>query len=89
MHNQLSGSELTKEPFRWDQRMFCLILQIPGFTSELSDKPLQYQLNPEDAPITAMCDVTGGRWSDQDKVIRLSSVSVCYRVELEVYFCVG
>ena len=61
MHNQLSGSELTKEPFRWDQRMFSLILQIPGTSSELNDKPPQCQLNAEDAPITAMCDVTGGK----------------------------
>ena len=61
MHNQLSGSELTKEPFRWDQRMFSLILQIPGTTSELNDNSPQCQLNPDDAPITAMCDVTGGK----------------------------
>lgn len=61
MHNQLAGSELTKEPFRWDQRMFSLVLQIPGSAWELSDKPAQSQLSPEDAPITAMCDVTGGK----------------------------
>ncbi|CAB1329145.1 unnamed protein product, partial [Coregonus sp. 'balchen'] len=26
----LPGSELTKEPFRWDQRLFSLVLRIPG-----------------------------------------------------------
>ena len=41
--------------------MFSLILQIAGSSSELSDKPPQSQISPEDAPITAMCDVTGGK----------------------------
>ena len=71
MHNQLSGSELTKEPFRWDQRMFSLILQIPGAAWELSGKPPPNQLIPEDAPITAMCDVTGGMQFQFDFVHQL------------------
>ena len=62
MHNQLSGSELTKEPFRWDQRMFSLILQIPGAAPDANEKLHQNQVNPEEAPITAMCDVTGGKY---------------------------
>ena len=60
MHNQLSGSELTKEPFRWDQRMFGIILHIPGTASGLNEKLAPPYFNPDDAPITAMCDVTGG-----------------------------
>eukprot|EP00794_Sanderia_malayensis_P011193 gene11193-12367_t len=61
MHNQLSGSELTKEPFRWDQRMFGLILRIPGTAAGLNEKIAPMSFNADDAPITAMCNVTGGR----------------------------
>lgn len=28
--SKLSGSELTSEPFRWDQRLFTIILRLPG-----------------------------------------------------------
>ncbi len=61
MHNQLSGSELTKEPFRWDQRMFGIILRIPGTATGLNEKLAPVSFNPDDAPITAMCNVTGGK----------------------------
>lgn len=28
--NQYTGMKLTKEPFRWDQRLFSLVLRMPG-----------------------------------------------------------
>lgn len=28
--NQFTGMKLTKEPFRWDQRLFSLVLRMPG-----------------------------------------------------------
>ncbi|KAI9518749.1 Integrator complex subunit 6 [Dissostichus eleginoides] len=55
----LPGSELTKEPFRWDQRLFALVLRIPGHAS-VEPEP-QGGVPPDDSPITPMCEVTGGR----------------------------
>uniref|UniRef100_A0A671SWB5 Integrator complex subunit 6-like n=1 Tax=Sinocyclocheilus anshuiensis TaxID=1608454 RepID=A0A671SWB5_9TELE len=55
----LPGSELTKEPFRWDQRLFSLVLRIPGHTSPDPEPMGGVPLDP--SPITPMCEVTGGR----------------------------
>uniref|UniRef100_A0A4X2K428 VWFA domain-containing protein n=1 Tax=Vombatus ursinus TaxID=29139 RepID=A0A4X2K428_VOMUR len=56
--SSLPGSELTKEPFRWDQRLFALVLRIPGtFSSE--PEPLG-SIPVDDSVITQMCEVTGG-----------------------------
>ena len=70
------GSELTKEPFRWDQRLFSIVLAIPANASSVlpsttvlnttsvnnPDAPAnQFILPAADQPITAMCDVTGGK----------------------------
>ncbi|CAF0743272.1 unnamed protein product [Adineta ricciae] len=70
------GSELTKEPFRWDQRLFAIVLALPANNSSLAqtgnlgnttntglgDVPSnQFIPAAVDQPITAMCDVTGGR----------------------------
>uniref|UniRef100_A0A8C5CXA3 Integrator complex subunit 6 n=1 Tax=Gadus morhua TaxID=8049 RepID=A0A8C5CXA3_GADMO len=55
----LPGSELTKEPFRWDQRLFSLVLRIPGHAS-VEPEPLG-GVPPDDSAITPMCEVTGGR----------------------------
>ncbi|XP_053295012.1 integrator complex subunit 6 [Pleuronectes platessa] len=55
----LPGSELTKEPFRWDQRLFALVLRISGNAS-VEPEPLG-GVPPDDSPITPMCEVTGGR----------------------------
>ncbi|XP_033868359.3 integrator complex subunit 6-like isoform X2 [Acipenser ruthenus] len=55
----LPGSELTKEPFRWDQRLFALVLRIPG---NMAVEPEQMIGVPQDdSAITPMCEVTGGR----------------------------
>uniref|UniRef100_A0A8C7Y5J4 Integrator complex subunit 6 n=1 Tax=Oryzias sinensis TaxID=183150 RepID=A0A8C7Y5J4_9TELE len=55
----LPGSELTKEPFRWDQRLFALVLRIPGNAS-VEPEPLG-GVPSDDSAITPMCEVTGGR----------------------------
>jgi hypothetical protein len=70
------GSELTKEPFRWDQRLFAIVLALPAnassaaqagnaanpITTTLGDVPAnQFIPAAIDQPITAMCDVTGGK----------------------------
>ena len=61
MHSYVPGSELTKEPFRWDQRMFSLVLRLTGapppneqFTNGNSFLPY------DNSQIDAMCEVTGG-----------------------------
>ncbi|XP_031800282.1 integrator complex subunit 6 isoform X2 [Sarcophilus harrisii] len=55
----LPGSELTKEPFRWDQRLFALVLRIPG-TYSPDPEPLG-SIPMDDSVITQLCEITGGR----------------------------
>lgn len=53
-----TGAGYTTEPFRWDQRLFGLVLRFPA-TPPLETAPA---LPPaEDTHVHAMCDVTGGR----------------------------
>ncbi|XP_015279535.1 PREDICTED: protein DDX26B isoform X3 [Gekko japonicus] len=59
LNSPLPGSELTKEPFRWDQRLFALVLRLAGASSV---EPEQLGSVPTDeSAITQMCEVTGGR----------------------------
>lgn len=75
MNNGPFGSELTREPFRWDQRLFAIVLALAanatlnnqtgiGGTVPAGvgpDAPANQFIPPAmDQPITAMCDVTGG-----------------------------
>ncbi|XP_014670851.1 PREDICTED: integrator complex subunit 6-B-like [Priapulus caudatus] len=55
----LPGSELTKEPFRWDQRLFAICLRLPGHAPQ--EAATSGMLPADTSPIDAMCDVTGGR----------------------------
>ncbi|XP_041359584.1 integrator complex subunit 6-like [Gigantopelta aegis] len=59
MNNVVPGTELTKEPFRWDQRIFSLVLRLSG--SVPPETPFTFIPNAETHPIDAMCEVTGGR----------------------------
>ncbi|XP_029458665.1 integrator complex subunit 6 isoform X2 [Rhinatrema bivittatum] len=59
LNSPLPGSELTKEPFRWDQRLFALVLRLPGMTAAELEPAVG--VPPDDSAITPMCDVTGGR----------------------------
>ncbi|KAH3804920.1 hypothetical protein DPMN_133213 [Dreissena polymorpha] len=54
------GHELTKEPFRWDQRIFSLVMRLPGSV------PIDLSCNTiipsaTNHPLDIMCEVTGGR----------------------------
>ena len=49
------GSELTKEPFRWDQRLFSLVLRIPAVQL---DENQQVHMP---SPLESMSAVTGGQ----------------------------
>lgn len=58
MHSPIPGSELTREPFRWDQRLFSLVLRLSGTPAVDRDTGL---VPSDTSPIDAMCEVTGGR----------------------------
>ncbi|XP_059483947.1 integrator complex subunit 6-B [Neocloeon triangulifer] len=58
MNNPIPGSELTREPFRWDQRLFALVLRMTGTPPIDRDSGL---VPSDSSPIDAMCEVTGGR----------------------------
>ncbi|KAM6923892.1 integrator complex subunit 6 [Xenentodon cancila] len=59
LNSPLAGSELTKEPFRWDQRLFALVLRLPGATAP--DNEQLGSVPTDESAITQMCEVTGGR----------------------------
>lgn len=84
VHNEINipmntgpfGSELTREPFRWDQRLFAIVLALPAQASSATQTTIvpntsgsaandtsanQFIPPASDQPVTAMCDVTGGR----------------------------
>lgn len=65
MHSSVPGSELTKEPFRWDQRLFSIVLRLTGTYNSPNDGIQSLNSNflcvpSDESPINAMCDVTGG-----------------------------
>lgn len=55
------GSELTTEPFRWDQRLFSLVLRFPGHhpSHSLLQQP-QPTSSTDESPIQTMCAMMGG-----------------------------
>ncbi|CAH1782053.1 unnamed protein product [Owenia fusiformis] len=60
MNTTVPGNELTKEPFRWDQRLFSIVLRFPATVpNEITGG--QYIPSADSAAIDAMCEVTGGR----------------------------
>ncbi|XP_061644487.1 integrator complex subunit 6 isoform X1 [Phyllopteryx taeniolatus] len=59
LNSPLAGSELTKEPFRWDQRLFALVLRLPGAAT--ADNEQLGSVPTDESAITQMCEVTGGR----------------------------
>uniref|UniRef100_A0A9J2P9D4 VWFA domain-containing protein n=1 Tax=Ascaris lumbricoides TaxID=6252 RepID=A0A9J2P9D4_ASCLU len=54
------GSELTEEPFRWDHRLFALVLRLGGITPS-AKVTAGMSLPSDSSPIDAMCVATGGR----------------------------
>ncbi|GFV05386.1 integrator complex subunit 6 [Trichonephila clavipes] len=59
MHSSVPGSELTKEPFRWDQRLFSLVLRLTGIPP--ADREPSTVVPSDNSPVDVMCEVTGGR----------------------------
>ena len=60
MHSAVPGSELTREPFRWDQRLYALVLRMAG-TPPTAQETATGHVASDHSPIDAMCEVTGGR----------------------------
>ncbi|XP_018588720.2 integrator complex subunit 6-like [Scleropages formosus] len=59
LNSPMPGSELTKEPFRWDQRLFALVLRLSGTATPDSEQ--LGSVPTDESAITQMCEVTGGR----------------------------
>ncbi len=60
MMNSVPGSEMTKEPFRWDQRLFSVVLRLPAVPPQ--EFPGTFIPAAEDSAIDCMCDVMGGQY---------------------------
>ncbi|XP_055845300.1 integrator complex subunit 6 [Episyrphus balteatus] len=58
LNSQIPGTKFTKEPFRWDQRLFSLVLRMSG---NKIDERVDGKVPHDDSPIERMCEVTGGR----------------------------
>jgi len=54
------GGELTREPFRWDQRLYALVLRMAGHPP-MSGVGESGHVASDNSPVDAMCEVTGGR----------------------------
>ncbi|KAK0040832.1 integrator complex subunit 6 [Biomphalaria pfeifferi] len=60
MNSGIPGAELTKEPFRWDQRIFSVVMRLPASVPpDVSAFP--FIPSAENTAIDVMCEVTGGR----------------------------
>ena len=58
--NSPLGSELTGEPFRWDQRFFLISLNMFSIPYQESNSNT-FIPYANSSPINSMCEVTGGR----------------------------
>jgi len=54
------GAELTREPFRWDQRLYALVLRMAGHPP-MTGSGESGHVASDSSPVDAMCEVTGGR----------------------------
>lgn len=62
MVNHTPGAELTLEPFRWDQRLFSIVLRLGGtYNIDQQSNGANISVPYDESPINAMCDVTGGK----------------------------
>lgn len=60
LDNHHEGSELTKELFRWDQRLFTVLLRLPGLGGVAGGSGTEDHLLPKSS-ISNMCEATGGK----------------------------
>ena len=57
---QIPGMELTKEPYRWDQRLFSVVFRIPNSVTP-DDRPFNADLPRDNSPLDGFSCMTGGR----------------------------
>lgn len=55
LHAQIPGTKLTKEPFRWDQRLFSLVLRMSG---NRADERVDGKVPHDESMIEKMCEVS-------------------------------
>jgi len=55
------GAELTREPFRWDQRLYALVLRMAGHPPMTGSAGESGHVASDSSQVDAMCEVTGGR----------------------------
>ncbi|UXI19949.1 hypothetical protein NH340_JMT05892 [Sarcoptes scabiei] len=57
------GSELNSEPFRWDQRLYTIVLRLPSqeFGCSVNKNESIASVSSDESPINALCETTGGR----------------------------
>lgn len=61
MNTHCPGSEFTVEPFRWDQRLFSIVLRLSGtYNYDPPSNGNGFAVPCDDSPISLMCEVTGG-----------------------------
>lgn len=62
-----NGSELTKEMFRWDQRLYTILLKIPGIMST-TDTANTEDPDPVYDHFSSLCEYSGGnQWGGAER----------------------
>lgn len=66
------GSELTREVFRWDQRLFTVLMRLPGLGEKVSATERangvanNYTLGDE--VVSSLCEATGGMYKTVETI---------------------
>ena len=55
------GAKMTREPFRWDQRLYALVLRMGGHPPMSGGQYKSGHVASDHSPIIAMWEVTGGQ----------------------------
>jgi integrator complex subunit 6 len=79
------GAELTREPFRWDQRLYALVLRMAGHPPMSAGAGESGHVASDNSPVDAMCEVTGGRSYAVTSNRVLHQVSVIFRYRTGTY----
>ena len=74
------GAELTREPFRWDQRLYALVLRMAGHPPMSGSAGESGHVASDSSPVDAMCEVTGGR------SYAVTSNRVLHQVSWEIFY---
>ena len=72
------GYELTKEVYRWDQRLFTVLMRLPGLGEKVSAVERANGLGNSytlgDEVVASLCEATGGKEKHVLKLRNLRSV---------------